>query len=115
MAVVRYLWMFRTAAVVSLLLGLGWMWTALFTDRQAEHRLYVLAIGAAAVIVAFFLFRRARLAIGLSAVGALVVSVSAVLFIPKASGPGVLFLLGVAIVGGLYAALSFRVLFAARA
>ena len=114
MAVVRYTWMFRTAAVVSMLLGLGWMWTALFTERQAEHRPYVLALGAATVAVAVFLFRRARIAIGLSAVGAVVVSVCAALFIPNASGPGVLFLLGVAIVGGLYAALSFRVLFAPR-
>ena len=114
MAVVRYLWMFRAAAVVSLLLGVAWLWTALFTDLRPDLRPYLLVFGIIAVTTAVFMFRRARWAIGLSAVAALVVAVSAVLFIPKASGPGVLFLLGLAIVGGLYAALSFRVMLAPR-
>jgi hypothetical protein len=114
MAVVRYTWMFRIAAIVSLLLGLGWLWTALFTGYRPPQRPYLLALGIAAVVIGVFLFRRAKLAIILSAVGAVIVSICAVLFIPKASGPGVLFLLGLAIVGGLYAALSFRALTAAR-
>jgi hypothetical protein len=110
MAVVRYIWMFRTAAVVSLLLGLGWLWTALFTSYRPEQRPYLLALGIAAVVIGVFLFRRAKLAIILSAIGAVIVSIAAALFIPNASGPGVLFLLGLAIIGGFYAALSFRAL-----
>jgi hypothetical protein len=97
-----------------MLLGLGWLWTALSTDFRPHLRPYVLVLGLAAVTSAVFLFRRARWAIGLSAAVAVVVSICAALFIPNASGPGVLFLLGLAIVGGLYAALSFRALFTPR-
>jgi hypothetical protein len=114
MAAVRYIGMFRTAAVVSLLLGLGWLWTGLFSDFRSGQRPYLLVLGIAAAVVAAFLWRRARWAIGLSAAAALVVSISAVLFVPQASGPGVLFLFGLAIAAGLYAALSLRALFADR-
>ena len=69
-----------------------------------------LALGIAAIAIGVFLFRRAKLAIILSAIGAVIVSIAAALFMPNASGPGVLFLLGLAIVGGVYAVLSFRAL-----
>ena len=66
-----------------------------------------------AFLTGVFLFRRAKTAIAISALSAVVVAVSAVLFVPSASGPGILFLIGLAVAGGLYAALSFRVLFGA--
>lgn len=111
MAAIRYTWMFRIAAALSVLLGLGWLWTATLSDYRPDLRPYLLAVGLVSVITGIYLFRRARFAVGLSAAAALVVSVSAMLFIPEASGPGVLFLVALAVIGGLYAALSFRVLF----
>ena len=58
-----------------------------------------------------FLFRRARLAIGISAVAAAVVGISAAVFAPNAKGPAILFLAGLAIVCVVYAVLAARVLF----
>ena len=82
MAAVRYTWMFRTAAVVFLLLGLSWLW------RIRAHRLPTrrsgrrgLALGLLALIVGVFLFQRAKWAIALSALVAVVVAVGAVLFV----------------------------------
>jgi hypothetical protein len=111
MAVVRYNWMFRTAAVLFTVLGVAWLWAALLTDYQPQRRWYVLALGVTAVLTGVFLFRRARIAIGFAAAFALIVSVSAMLFIPQASGRGILFLVGLAVAGGLYAAVSLRALF----
>jgi peptidoglycan/LPS O-acetylase OafA/YrhL len=112
MAATRYIWMFRIAAVVFLALGLSWLWRFGLTDYRPDQRLYGLAMGLLAFLIGIFLFRRARAAIAISALSAVVVAVSAVLFVPNASGPGILFLIGLAVAGGLYAALSFRVLFA---
>ena len=113
MAVTRYIWMFRIAAIVFLALGLSWLWRFGLTDYRPEQRLYGLALGLLAFLTGVFLFRRAKTAIAISALSAVVVAVSAVLFVPSASGPGILFLIGLAVAGGLYAALSFRVLFGA--
>ena len=115
MAVIRYIWMFRIAAVVFLVLGLSWLWRFGLTDYRPDQRLYGLALGLLTFLTGVFLFRRAKAAIAISALTAIVVAVSAVLFVPSASGPGILFLIGLAVAGGLYAALSFRVLFGPRA
>ena len=61
MAAVRYLWMFRTAAVVFALLGVSWLYTFALTDLHAAQRPYGLAAGVLALIVSFFLFRRRRI------------------------------------------------------
>jgi hypothetical protein len=114
MAVIRYIWMFRIAAVVFVALGLSWLWQFGLTDYRADQRLYGLALGLITFLTGILLFRRAKAAIAISALSAVVVAVSAVLFVPNASGPGILFLIGVAVAGGLYAALSFRVLFGPR-
>jgi len=114
MAVIRYIWMFRIAAIVFLALGLSWLWRFGLTDYRADQRLYGLALGLLAFLTGLFLFRRAKAAIAISALAAVVVAVSAVLFVPNASGPGILFLIGIAVAGGLYAALSLRVLFGPR-
>ena len=114
MAVARYIWMFRTAALVFLLLGLSWLWTFGLTDYRPEQRAYGLVLGVLAFVTGVFLFRRAKAAIIVSALSAAVVAVSAVLFVPAASGPGILFLIGLAVAAGLYAALSMRALFARR-
>jgi hypothetical protein len=115
MAVIRYVWMFRIAAIVFLALGLSWLWRFGLTDYRPDQRLYGLALGLLSFLTGVFLFRRAKAAIAISALSAVVVAVSAVLFVPSASGPGILFLIGLAVAGGLYAALSFRVLFGSRA
>ncbi|HTU67682.1 MAG TPA: hypothetical protein VMF52_17150 [Steroidobacteraceae bacterium] len=109
-AAVRYVWMFRTAAVVFLLLGLSWLWTFGLTSYHPEQRPYGLAFGVAALAIGIFLFRRARLAIGLSALASGIVCLSAAVFAPQAHGPGILFLAALAIVTGVYAALALRVL-----
>jgi hypothetical protein len=110
-AVVRYIWMFRAAAVVYLLLGAAWLWTFAFTDYHPERRPYGLAASAAALSVAYYLFHRRRFAVGISAVVATIVSLSATVFAPNAHGPAILFLAGLAIVCGVYAVLAARVLF----
>jgi hypothetical protein len=115
MAVIRYVWMFRIAALVFLALGLSWIWRFGLTDYRPDQRLYGLAVGLLACLTGVFLFRRAAVAIVISALAAVIVAVSAMLFVPNASGPGILFLVGLAVAGGLYAALSFRVLFGPRA
>jgi hypothetical protein len=109
-AAVRYTWMFRTAAVVFLLFGAFALWRYGLTDFQPAQRPAGLAFGGSAIAIGVFLFRRAKLAIGLSALGAGIVCLSATASAPQAKGPVILFLAGLAIVTGLYAALSVRVL-----
>jgi peptidoglycan/LPS O-acetylase OafA/YrhL len=111
MATVRYAWMFRTAAVIYLLLGLAWVWRFGLTDYDPPHRIAGLGLGLLAAVVGVGLFRRAKFAIALSAIGTAVVSISAAVFAPNAHGPVILFLAGLAIVCALYAALAARVLF----
>jgi hypothetical protein len=110
-AVVRYVWMFRTAAVLFLFFGAVWIWRFGFTDYHPEQRPFGLGLGVLALVIGAFLFRRARFAIALSALGAGIVCLSATVFAPQAHGPGILFLAALAIVTGLYAALALRVLF----
>lgn len=110
-AAVRYIWMFRAAAVVFLLLGAAWLWTFTLTDFRPQQRPYGLAAAVAALTLAYFLFRRRRFAIGASAIAATIVCLSATVFAPNAHGPGILFLAGLAIVCGVYAVLAARVLF----
>jgi hypothetical protein len=102
--------MFRAAALVIVLLGLSWLWTFGFTDYHPEQRPYGLAAGVLALVTAVFLFRRARFAIAISALVAVIVAIGAVLFSPLAGGPGILFLIGLTVVCGTYAALAGRVL-----
>lgn len=110
-AAVRYQWMFRTAAVVFLIFGAFALWRYGLTDFKPEQRPVGLALGAIAFATGAFLFRRARLAIGFSALGAGIVCLGATVSAPQGKGPVILFLAGIAIVTGLYAALSLRVLF----
>lgn len=109
-AVVRYIWMFRTAAVFFVLFGLSWLYTFGLTNYRPQHRPVGLALGALALVVGIFLFRRAKFAIALSALGAGIVCLSAAAFAPQAHGPGILFLAGLALVTGVYVVLSLRVL-----
>jgi len=102
--------MFRAAAAVFALLGLCWLWTFGFTAYHPEQRPYGLVAGVLAIVTGIFLFRRARAAIVISALAAAVVAIAAVLFIPEASGPGILVMVGLAVVCGAYAALAGRAL-----
>jgi hypothetical protein len=102
--------MFRAAAAVFVLLGLCWLWTFGFTAYHPEQRPYGLAAGVLALLTGAFLFRRARAAIGVSALASVVVAVGAVLFIPLASGRGILLMVFLAVVCGTYAALAGRAL-----
>jgi hypothetical protein len=111
MAAARYTWMFRAAALVFVLLGLSWLWTFGFTAYHPEQRPYGLAAGVLAVVIGVFLFRRAKFAIAISALAAIVIAVAAMLFIPLAQGPGVLFLVALAVVLAVYATLAARALF----
>lgn len=108
---VRYKWMFRTAAVVFLLLGLSQLWTFGFTDYHPEQRPYGLALGVLALVTGAFLFRRVKFAIGFSALLAGIVCLAATVAAPQAQGPVILFFAALAILTGLYALLSLRVLF----
>jgi len=110
MAVVRYTWMFRTAAVVFMGLGAAWLWTFALTDFRPEQRPYGLAAGAVALLVGIFLLRRHRLAIGVSAAAAAVVGISAAVFAPISRGPAILFLAALAITCVVYAVFAARVL-----
>ena len=109
-AAVRYPGMFRTAAVVYLLFGASFLWTFGLTDRYAAYRPYALAGGLLLIGIGVFLFRRARWAIGLSALGTAVTCLLAVLALPSVHGPAILFFALLAILTGLYSALSLRVL-----
>ncbi|HEU5138247.1 MAG TPA: hypothetical protein VFU13_24085 [Steroidobacteraceae bacterium] len=113
-AVVRYIWMFRTAAAVFLFFGGVWLWRFGLTDYHPEQRVYGLVAGVVALLIGLLLLRGHRAAIGASAVAAAVVSLSAAVFAPTAKGPAILFVAALAILCALYAALAARVLFSDR-
>lgn len=115
MAAVRHAWMFRAAAIVFLLFGLACAWRFGLTDYHPEQRPYGLVAGVLALLVAVYLFRLRRFAIGASAVSAGIVGISAAVAAPNAKGAVILFLAGLAIVCVLYAALGARVLFGGEA
>jgi hypothetical protein len=108
MAAVRHAWLFRAAAIVHLFFGLVWLWRFGLTDYRPEQRVYGLAAGVVAVMLAVMLFRLRRYAIGVSAIGAGIVGISAAVFAPNAKGPVILFLAALAIVCVVYAALAMR-------
>ena len=109
-AAVRYPWMFRTAAVVYLLLGASMTWRFGFTAYDPAHRPWGMGAGLLALVVGAFLFRRARWAIGFSAIGAAIIAMAAAMAAPILHGPVILAFAAVAILFGLYAALAGRAL-----
>lgn len=109
-AIVRYPWMFRTAAVVYLLLGASMAWRFGLTDYDPPHRLWGVGTGVLMLAVGVFLFSRRRWAIGLSAIGAAIVAMAAAVAAPVMHGPVILACALVAIVFGVYAAMAGRVL-----
>lgn len=111
-AVVRYPWMFRTAAVVYLLLGASMAWRFGFTDYDPAHRPWGLGIGLVLLLIGVFLFRRRRWAVGLSAIGAALIAMAAAVSAPVMHGPVILAFALVAISFGMYAALAGRALLA---
>jgi len=106
--------MFRTAAVIFIGIGGAWLWTFALTNYRPEQRPYGLAAGVLALLIGIFLFRRHRLAIGISAFAATVVGLSAAVFAPESKGPAILFLAALAIACCLYAVFAVRVLTAPR-
>src|SRR5215467_11235441 len=98
--------MFRTAAVVYLLLGASMAWRFGLTGYDPAHRPWGVGIGLLAMVVGVFLWRRARWAIGLSAIGAAIVAISAAVAVPVVHGPVILAFAAVAIAFGTYAALA---------
>jgi peptidoglycan/LPS O-acetylase OafA/YrhL len=102
--------MFRTAALVYLLVGASMTWRFGFTDYDPRHRFWGMGAGLLALLVGAFLFRRVRWAIGLSAVGAAIIAMAAAVAAPVMHGPVILAFAAVAIVFGLYAAIAGRVL-----
>lgn len=112
MAAVRYNWMFRTAAVVFCLFGAFWLFDATWSQKFSGARPYLLAGGVTAIAIGIMLFRRMKAGIALSAIGAAAISICAAVAAPQMRGPGILALAVLAIVTGLYAALSARELFA---
>ena len=113
-AVVRYPWMFRTAAVVYLLLGASMAWRFGFTDYDPSHRAWGVGIGALLLVVGMFLFARRRWAIGLSAIGAAIIAMAAAVAAPGMHGPVILAFATVAILFGVYAAMAGRSLLESR-
>src|SRR6185295_1301265 len=110
-AAVRRTWMFRTAAVVFLLLGCAWLWTALLTDFRPDLRPWTLGQGAVSMVIGVLLLRGLKVGIVLSAVAAALVALSAVLFVPLARGPGILALAAIALTCAVYAVLALRAAF----
>ena len=110
-AVVRYIWMFRTAAIVFVFFGVVWLWRFGFTDFHVEQRPYGVAAGVIALLIGAFLLARRRWAVGVSAVAVAIVGISAAVFAPNAKGPAILFLALFAIVCITYATLAARALF----
>jgi hypothetical protein len=110
-AAVRYTWMFRTAAVLYVTLGLCFLWSYGLTDRFAAYRPHGLAAGVLFIGIGIFLFRRARAAIGLSAFGSAVLCLCATFAVPAVHGPVILFFALLAILAAIYTALSLRVIF----
>ena len=114
MAAVRYVWMFRAAAIVHLLFGASSVWRYGFTDYDAPHKLWGLGFGAFAAVVGIFLFRPARFAIALSAIGAALLAIAAAVAAPVMQGPGILAFGLFALLLGVYAALAGRALLGAH-
>jgi len=111
MAVVRYIGMFRTAAVVYLLFGISGVWRFGLTDYDPAHRIAGVGLGLLAAVVGVFLFRRETWAIVLSAIGAALIAIAAAVAIPVLPGPAILAFIAIAVVFGLYAALAARAVF----
>jgi hypothetical protein len=103
--------MFRTAAVVYLLLGGSWIWTATMSSRWAGFRPFLLVLGGISLMIGILLFRGKKVAVALSALGAGFLSICAAVAAPQMNGPGVLVLAGLSLVSGLYAAVAARDLF----
>ncbi len=110
MAAVRYPWMFRTAAFVYLIFGLSGMWRFGLTDYDPPHRPLGVGLGALAVMLGVFLFRRAKFAIALSAIGAAIIAISAAFAAPVMRGPVILACALLALLCALYAAFAARAL-----
>jgi FtsH-binding integral membrane protein len=111
LAAVRYLWMFRTAAVVHLFFGLAAAWRFGLTEYDPAHRWWGVGLGVLGVIVGVFLFKPAKFAMALSAIGCAVIAICAAVAAPIMQGAVILAFASVAIVFGLYAAFAARVLF----
>jgi hypothetical protein len=111
MAVARYPWMFRAAAVVHVAFGLIWIWRFGLTSYSAEHGQLGVGLGVFSTLVGAFLFRRVKFAVALSALCGAFIAVSAAAAAPSMRGPVILAFAAIAIVAGLYAALSARALF----
>ena len=111
MAAVRYLWMFRTAAVVYLFFGATGLWRYALTDYDASHRLLGVGLAVVALIVGVFLFAPKRFAIALSALGAAILAIAAALAAPMMGGPAILVFGLLSVVLAVYATLAARVLF----
>ena len=110
-AVERYPWMFRAAAIIHVAFGLVWIWRFGLTSYSPGHELLGVALGVFSTVVGAFLFRRAKFAVVLSALCATVIAMSAAAAAPNMRGPVILAFAAIAIVAGLYAALSARALF----
>ena len=109
MAVVRYLGMFRTAAVVYLLFGAAAIWRYGLTGYDPSHRFQGIGCGLLAMLIGAFLLRRAKFAIVLSAITAAVVAIAAVIAVPMLQGSRILVFAAVALLTGAYAVLAARV------
>jgi hypothetical protein len=107
---VRYTWMFRTAALVFVLLGASVLWRFGLTDYLPQYRPYGLAFGAVILVVGVFLFRRARFAVAASACASSILCICATVAAPNAQGPVILFFAGLALICGAYAVLAARTL-----
>jgi hypothetical protein len=107
---VRYLGMFRTAAVFFVSFGGFALWRYGFTDFQPALKPFGLGLGAIVLVVGIFLFRGSRVAIGLSTVGAGLVCLAATLALATAHGAVLLLFASLALVSGLYLAFALRAL-----
>jgi peptidoglycan/LPS O-acetylase OafA/YrhL len=102
--------MFRTAAVVFLLLSASMLWRFGLTDYQPQFRPLGLALGVAALAISVFLVRRSRFAIGASAAISAFIGICATVAAPSGHGPITLFFAALAIVCGGYAIFAVRAL-----
>jgi hypothetical protein len=110
-AAVRNVWMFRTVAVVHVFFGMAYVWKYGFTGDGPADNPFGSALGVASILVGAFLFKPAKLAIGLSAISAAVIAISAAVGVPVVKGPAIFAFAGVAILCGLYAVMAARELF----
>src|SRR5215831_4891052 len=109
MAAVRYLAMFRVAAVIFMLFGGVWIWRFGFTDYLPQYRPAGLAGGLLAIVIGIFLWRTAKLAIAISAVAAAFVGICAAAAAPIMHGPVILAFAALALLMVVYAVLAARV------